>query len=172
MTPDAQVSTADIKELRAKTSAGVMACRCALVEAQGNMEKAAEILRKQGLAKAEKKADRAANQGLIATYVHHGGRLGVILEINCETDFVAHTDEFKALAHDIAMQVAAGCPLYVSQDEVPAGGDVDPKQVCLLLQPFIKAPEKTIQDLITETIAKLGENIKVKRFTRFELGCS
>lgn len=172
MTQDIQVSTTDIKELRAKTAAGVMACRCALVEAQGNMEKAAEILRRQGLAKAEKKAERTANQGLVETYVHHGGRIGVIVEVNCETDFVAHTDEFKALAHDIAMQVAAISPLYISAEGIPQGSDVDPKQVCLLLQPFIKAPEKTIQDLVTETIAKLGENIKVKRFVRFELGCS
>ncbi len=163
-------STETIKELREKTGAGVIDCKRALDEAGGNMEKACEILIQRGIALAQKKSSRAAEQGIIETYVHSGGKIGVMVEINCETDFVARTNEFKELAHDIALQVAAMSPQFVSPEEVPSDANCDPQTDCLLLQPFIKDPTKTIQDIITETVAKIGENIKVRRFTRFELG--
>ncbi len=166
-----QISTEAIKQLRETTRAGVIDCKNALIESNGDIEKACEILTKRGIAIAQKKADRVAEQGLIESYVHLGGKVGTMVEINCETDFVAKTDEFKELAHDLALQIAAMAPLYISPDEVPPESEVDPKTVCLLLQAFIKDPEKTIQDLVTETIAKVGENIKIRRFTRFELGC-
>lgn len=165
-----QVSAETIKELREKTGAGVMDCRKALDEAGGNMDKACELLIQRGIALAEKKATRVANQGIIETYVHSGGKIGVMVEINCETDFVARTDQFKALAHDIAMQIAAMSPQFVSKEDVPPGTECDPETACLLLQPFIKDPTKTIQNTITEAVAKVGENIKVRRFIRFELG--
>lgn len=165
-----QVSTATIKELREKTGAGVIDCKKALLEAEGNMEKATDILNQRGLALARKKADRTANQGLIEAYVHQGGQIAVLVEVNCETDFVAHTDEFKELAHNLALQIAAMSPQFISPEEMPKETDTDPKAACLLLQPFIKDPDKTTQDIITETIAKVGENIKVRRFVRFELG--
>jgi len=159
-----------VKELRDQCGAGIMECRNALLEAKGDMDKALQILKGKGLLRAEKKARRATTQGLIEAYVHTGGRIGAMVEVNCETDFVARTDEFKELAHHLAMQVAAISPQFISKEEVPEGADVDPQVACLLLQPYIKNPDKTIQDIITETIAKVGENIKVKRFTRFELG--
>lgn len=165
-----QVSAETIKELREKTGAGVMDCRKALDEAGGNMDKACELLIQRGIALAEKKATRVANQGIIETYVHSGGKIGVMVEINCETDFVARTEQFKALAHDIAMQIAAMSPQFVSREDIPPGTECDPEAACLLLQPFIKDPTKTIQNTITETVAKVGENIKVRRFIRFELG--
>ena len=165
-----QVSAETIKELREKTGAGVMDCRKALDEAGGNMDKACELLIQRGIALAEKKATRVANQGIIETYVHSGGKIGVMVEINCETDFVARTEQFKALAHDIAMQIAAMSPQFVSREDIPPATECDPEAACLLLQPFIKDPTKTIQNTITETVAKVGENIKVRRFIRFELG--
>ena len=165
-----QVSAETIKELREKTGAGVMDCRKALDEAGGNMDKACELLIQRGIALAEKKATRVANQGIIETYVHSGGKIGVMVEINCETDFAARTEQFKALAHDIAMQIAAMSPQFVSREDIPPGTECDPEAACLLLQPFIKDPTKTIQNTITETVAKVGENIKVRRFIRFELG--
>lgn len=165
-----QVSKDAIKEIREKTGAGVMDCRKALDEAGGNMEKACEILIQRGIALAEKKADRVAEQGIIEAYIHSGGKIGVLVEVKCETDFVARTDQFKDLAHDIALQIAAMSPKYISVEEIKQDKDCDVKTVCLLSQPFIKDPTKTIQDIITETIAKVGENIKVRRFTRFELG--
>jgi len=165
-----QISTQNIKELREKTGAGVIDCKNALSEACGDFEKACDLLVKRGIAIAEKKQERVAKNGLIETYVHLGGKIGVMLEVNCETDFVARTDEFKKLAHEIALQVAAMAPKYISQEEILEGTDTDPKETCLLLQPFIKDPTKTIKDLITESIAKIGENIKVRRFVRFELG--
>ena len=164
------VSIVMVKELRDQCGAGIMECRNALLEAKGDMDKALQILKEKGLLKAEKKAGRATTQGLIEAYVHTGGRIGAMVEVNCETDFVARTEEFKELAHHLAMQVAAIPPQFISKEEVPEGADVDPQVACLLLQPYIKNPDKTIQDIITETIAKVGENIKVKRFTRFELG--
>ncbi len=165
-----QVSTAAVKELRERTGAGVMDCKKALIETEGSMEKAAEVLDQQGLASARKKAERIADQGIVETYVHQGGQIGAMVEVNCETDFVARTDEFKELAHNLALQIAAMSPQFISPEEIPSETDTDPQAACLLLQPFIKDPDKTIQDVITQTIAKVGENIIVRRFTRFELG--
>lgn len=147
-----------------------MSCRNALIEASGDMEKAQQILKENGILKAQKKLERSTTQGVIETYVHTGGRIGAMVEVSCETDFVARTDEFKELAHNLVMQVAAMPPQFISDDELPEGADVEPQADCLLLQPFIKDPSKTIQDIIVETITRLGENIKVARFARFELG--
>ncbi len=163
-----EISADKVKELRQKTGAGVMDCKKALTDAAGNFEKACEIIAERGLAIAKKKSERTAEQGVVECYVHTGSHLGVMVEVNCETDFVARTPEFKELAHNIALQISAMAPQYVAASEAPA--DVDAASVCLLLQPFIKDPAKTIQDVITETIAKTGENIKVRRFVRFELG--
>lgn len=165
-----QISTAAVKELRRKTGAGVIDCKKALLEAEGKLEKAAEILNQRGLALARKKADRTADQGIIEAYVHQGGQIAVLVELNCETDFVARTDEFKDLAHNLALQIAAMSPQFISPEDMPQETDTDPQMACLLLQPFIKDPNKTVQDIITETIAKVGENIKIRRFVRFELG--
>jgi len=147
-----------------------MNCRNALLEAKGDMEKALQILRQQGLLQAQKKAGRSATEGIIKTYIHIGGHIGAMVELNCETDFVARTDEFKELAHHLTMQVAATGPRFVSREEVPEGADIEPETACLLLQPYIKDSDKTVQDIISETIAKVGENIKVNRFARFEIG--
>lgn len=196
----AEITPQMVKELREKTGAGIMDCKKALQECQGDLEKAVEALRKKGLATAVKKASRATNEGLIHSYIHMGGKIGVLIEVNCETDFVARTDEFKELAHNLAMQVAASSPLYVSKEDVPEDalekerrlyreqaleqgkpekvidriveGKLNKfyQEVCLLEQPFIREPEKTVSQLITEHIAKLGENIRVKRFVRFQLG--
>ena len=165
-----QVSTTAIKELREKTGAGVMDCKRALLEAKGNPEKATEILNQRGLALAHKKADREAANGIIDAYVHQGGKIAALVELNCETDFVARTEEFKELAHDLALQIAAMSPQFVSPEDIPQGTEVEAETACLLLQPSIKDPSKTVQDLVTETIAKVGENIKIRRFTRFEIG--
>ena len=165
-----EISIEMIKELRNQCGAGIMECRNALLEGEGDLEKALQILKERGLLKAEKKADRATAQGLIEAYIHTGGRIGALVEVNCETDFVARTDEFKELAHDLAMQVAALSPQYISEEELPEGADVEPQAVCLLQQPYIRDPEKTVRDVIVEVIAKVGENIRVSRFTRFELG--
>ena len=147
-----------------------MECRNALLEAEGAMEKALEIIKEQSLFKVEKKRERSASQGLIEAYIHTGGRIGAMVEVNCETDFVARTDEFKELAHHLAMQVAAMPPQFISREEVPEEADIEPQADCLLLQPYIKNPDKSVQDIIDETIAKVDENIKVGRFDRFELG--
>jgi elongation factor Ts len=165
-----QLSTEVIKKLREQTGAGIMDCKRALLEAGGDIPKALEILEQRGLAIARKKAQRVAEQGIVEAYVHMGGRIGVLVEVNCETDFVAHTDEFKELAHNIALQIAAMSPQFVSQDDMPEEVDGEPEVLCLLSQPFIKDPNKTIKNLIDETIAKVGENIKVRRFARFEVG--
>lgn len=165
-----EISTARIKELRAQCGAGIMECRNTLLEAKGDMEKALEILKEKGQLKAAKKAERVTNQGLIEAYVHTGGCIGAMIELNCESDFVARTNEFKELAHNLAMQVAAMCPQYVSKEEVPQGDDLEVETACLLLQPYIRDPGRTVQDVIVEAIAKVGENIKVSRFSRFELG--
>ncbi|MFH1846536.1 MAG: translation elongation factor Ts [Candidatus Omnitrophota bacterium] len=187
-----------VKKLRFKTSAGMMECKEALKESNGDIDKAIEILRKKGIAKAAKKASRVAGQGLVESYIHMGNRIGVLLEVNCETDFVARNSEFKKITKELGMQVAAANPLYVSKEDVSAesiekekeifrtqAGDkpenviekiVNGKlekyfsEVCLLEQPFIKDPNVKIKDLLTQLIAKLGENILVKRFVRFELG--
>jgi elongation factor Ts len=165
-----QVPTAAVKELRERTGAGVIDCKKALLEANGDIEKATEILNQHGLALARKKANRTADQGIIEAYVHPGGRIAAMVEVNCETDFVARTDEFKELAHNLTLQIAAMSPQYISPEDIQSEADTDPQIACLLLQPYIKDPNKTVQDIITETIAKVGENIKVRRFTRFELG--
>ncbi len=189
-----------VKELRERTGAGMMECKKALQEANGDIEKAIEILKKKGIAKAEKKASRATKEGLIGSYIHMGGKIGVLVEVNCETDFVARTDEFQALVKDIAMQIAAMNPKYISPEDVPeeviekekaiyreqalesgkpehvVDRIVEGKmkkffeEVCLLEQKFIKDDSKKVRDIITEAIAKLGENIKVSRFVRFQIG--
>lgn len=187
-----------VKKLRFKTSAGMMECKEALKETGGDIDKAVDVLRKKGIAKAAKKATRVAEQGVIESYIHMGDRIGVLLEVNCETDFVARNKDFRQLTREIAMQVAASNPLYVSRDEVPAESiekekdifrsqikdkpeDVLEKivlgkiekyysEVCLIEQPFIKDPNVKIKDLLTQIIATLGENIVVKRFVRFEIG--
>jgi elongation factor Ts len=164
------ITTDQIKELRQECGAGIMDCRNALKETNGDKAKALEFLQKQGFKKAEKTAGRSAKQGLVVSYIHGAGRIGSLVEINCETDFVARTAEFQELARNIAMQVAAMAPEYLSKNECPEGAIVDYTNACLLLQPYIKDPTKAIQDLVTELIAKTGENIVVSRFTRFELG--
>jgi len=165
-----EISTEMIKELREETGAGIMDCRNALFGCQGNMEQATRALKEKGLLRAEKKAERATTQGLVECYVHGGGRIGAMVEVNCETDFAARTNEFKELAHYLAMQVTALDPKYISEEEVPEGADIEPESACLLVQPFIKDPTMTVNDLIVETIARVGENIKISRFARFELG--
>ncbi|MDQ7820143.1 MAG: translation elongation factor Ts [Armatimonadota bacterium] len=183
-----------IKELRARTGAGVMDCRAALREAGGDLERAVEILRARGVAVAARKAGRVAAEGLVEAYVHTGGRVGALVEVNCETDFVARTDDFRRLARDLAMQVTASAPLYVSREEVPAdvveaqrrqfaaelagkpAAAVDGRlerwfqDVVLLEQPFIRDESRRVRDIITEAIARLGENIRVRRFARFRVG--
>lgn len=165
-----EISAENVKELRQKTGAGVMDCKKALTEAGGDFDKACSIIAERGLAIAKKKSERVAEQGVIECYVHTGNHLGVMVEVNCETDFVARTPDFKELAHNIALQISAMCPQYISADDIPAGTEVDKQAACLLLQPYIKDPAKSIQDLITETVAKTGENIKIRRFIRYELG--
>lgn len=189
-----EIRTDLVKELRARTGAGIIDCRDALAEAGGDLEKATEILRAKGLASAEKKARRTATEGLVEAYIHTGGRVGAIVEVNCETDFVARTEEFKRLARDLAMQVTASAPLYVRREEIPPdevearrrifaaelvgkpAAAVDGKlekwfrEVILLEQPFIRDDTRQVRDVITETVAKVGENIQVRRFARFRLG--
>lgn len=194
------INAKQVKELRTRTGVGMMEAKAALLEAQGDLEKAAEILRKKGQLKAGKKASRATGQGLIDSYIHGEGKIGVILEVNCETDFVARNEEFKALVHDLALQITASHPQYISRDQVPPGiikketeiyreqaisegkpaavtdqivaGRLEKyyQEVCLLEQPFIRDPETTIKDLIAGKIATIGENIQVKRFARYVLG--
>ncbi|GAQ26226.1 elongation factor Ts [Tepidanaerobacter syntrophicus] len=194
------ITPQQVKELREKTGAGIMDCKNALTEADGDIEKAIVILRERGLAKAAKKQSRVATEGVIEAYVHGDGRIGVLVEVNCETDFVARNEEFRRFAKDIAMQVAASNPKYLSRDMVPADvinqereifrtqalNEGKPENIvdkivdgklekfyeenCLLEQPFIKDPDKNISQLLTEKIALLGENIVISRFVRFEKG--
>ncbi len=194
------ISADQVKQLRDKTGAGMMDCKRALQEADGDMDAAVEILRKQGMAKAEKRSGREVNEGVITSYIHPGGRIGVLLELNCETDFVAKTDDFQDLAMDIAMQIAAMSPVAIERDDVDktlvekektileeqarqegkpdhivekiVEGRLDKffNEIALLEQPFIKDTDKSVEQLITEGIAKLGENISVNRFVRYELG--
>jgi len=187
-----------VNDLRQQTGAGLLDCKKALVEANGNTEEAITILRKKGAASAAKKADRTTKEGLVESYIHVGGKVGVLIEVNCETDFVARNDGFRAFVKDLCLQIAAAGPLYVSRDQVPeaelatereiATAQVQGKPpaaiqkivegklekhfstVCLLDQPFVKTPEKTVKEILTETIAKTGENIQVRRFVRFKLG--
>jgi len=194
------ISASEVKELRERTGAGMMDCKKALEASGGDMEKAIEYLRKKGMQKVEKKAGRQTKEGIIQSYIHPGSRLGVLVEINCETDFVARTDEFQTFAKDIAMHIAASSPLVVDRSELAQ--DILDKEkeiyraqaleqgkpenildrivegklekfyqdVCLLEQSFVKDPNRTIKDLLTEKISKLGENIVIKRFVRFQLG--
>jgi elongation factor Ts len=175
------ITANQVKELREKSGAGIMECKRALEQVDGDLTRAIELLKQQGLAKAEKKSGRAASQGLIEPYIHGGGRIGALVEVNCETDFVARTPDFRALAHDLAMQVAATSPRYVSGEEIAesdwpelerefGGQEQAAAAVVLLDQPFIKDPKRTIRDVVREQIAKLGENIVVRRFSRFEVG--
>ena len=195
----AEISAAAVKELRERTGAGFMDCKNALVEADGDVEKATAILREKGLAAAAKKAGREAREGLVSSYIHPGGRVGVLIEVNCETDFVARTDEFQKLVRDLAVQVAALAPSYVDADSIPAA-DLEARkaelladeatqkkpenlrpqivegqlkkwysQVCLYDQPF-RDEDRTVRDLVTEKISTIGENIRVRRFTRYALG--
>lgn len=196
----AEITAAAVKELREKTGAGMMDCKNALVESKGDMDKASDILRKKGIASASKKATRAVNEGRIEAYIHPGSKLGVLVEINCETDFVANTDDFQLFTRNIAMQIAASSPAFVRREDVDqesidremeiyreqaqsqgkpeniidkiASGKLDKfySEICLLEQPFVKDPDKAVHELITETIAKLGENISIRRFSRFKIG--
>ncbi len=200
----AEITGAAVKALREKTGAGMMECKKALTEAGGNEEQAVEILRKRGMATAGKKSGRVAAEGAVGSYIHMGGKVGVLVEVNCETDFVARTEDFQALVKDIAMHIAAAEPRYVTREEVPA--DIldkereitraqianDPKnankpeqviekivegrlnkyfeEAVLLDQPFVKDPAKTVNELLTEKIAKTGERITVRRFSRYKMG--
>ena len=166
------VSTEKLKELREASGAGIMACRNALMETDQDMDKAIQLLKEQSVFLVDKKKDRDTSQGLVEAYVHSGGRVGAMVELNCETDFVARTDEFKDLAHNLAMQVTAMPPRFISDEDLPEGEDISIAEDCLLLQPYIRDPGVTVQDLINETIAKVGENIKVSRFARYQLGDS
>ncbi len=188
------VSMDQVKALRARTGAGVMDCRRALEEARGDLDAAAELLKAKGLAAAAKRATRTASQGIVEAYIHTGNKLGALVEVNCETDFVARTDEFHALARELAMQVAAASPRYVSKDEVPeetaaeqraalareavgaSAAEIDQrldewfKDVVLLEQPYIRDAGRRVGDMVTDAIARIGENIQVRRFARFKLG--
>ena len=161
-----------VKNLRQATGAGVMDAKRALDEANGDIEKATLLLREQGLAASEKRADRETSQGVIESYIHGGGRIGTLIELSCETDFVANTDEFRSLARDIAMQVAAMNPLVITKDERINKPEIEgaDEEIVLLEQPFIKDASLKIDDLVKEAILKTGENIRVRRIARFELG--
>ncbi|MEW6553228.1 MAG: translation elongation factor Ts [Actinomycetota bacterium] len=195
-----EINAAQVKELRETTGAGIMDCKQALQESGGDSEKAVRILREKGLAGAQKKAGRIAADGIIDAYIHLNNRIGVLLEVNCETDFVARNEDFRAMVHDIAMHIAASKPLYVSADEVPEEVLAEEREinrsralkegkpenvvdkivegrmkkyyeeVCLLDQPFVKDPDITIGELVKRTIAAVGENVVVKRFARFQVG--
>ncbi len=194
------ITASMVKELRERTGAGMMDCKNALVETGGELEKAIEVLRTKGLAQAAKKASRIASEGVVSSYVHMGGRIGVLVEVNCETDFVAKTEEFQTLCHDIAMQIAASKPQFVRREEVAeevvetekrilrqqalnegkpekiidrmVEGRIEKyyKEICLMEQPFIKDTDKTVLDLVNDKIMKLGEKITVRRFVRYEVG--
>jgi len=164
------ITTDMVKELRETTGAGVMDCKRALEDAGGDMAKATVLLREKGLAAAAKRADREAKQGVVQSYIHAGGRIGVLVEVNCETDFVANTEEFRGLARDIAMQIAAMSPRVVSVDDRTPDIEGTDEEVVLLAQPFIRDASKTIGAMVTEAVAKTGENIRIRRFVRYELG--
>jgi elongation factor Ts len=194
------ISTSQIKELREKTGVGVMDCKTALKESAGDIEKAIEYLRKKGIATAQKRGGRATTQGQVQSYIHAGGKIGVLLEVNCETDFTGKTEDFTAFAKDLAMQIAATNPIAVTREQVPGvvlekereiyatqakeSGKPDAvidkivegklkkfySEACLLEQPFVKNSDITIQDLVNELMAKTGENIVIRRFARFQLG--
>jgi elongation factor Ts len=164
------ISLDDVKKLREETGAGMLETKKALEEAGGDFKKAKDVLNERGFAAATKRSDRETAEGLVQSYIHHNGRVGALVEVNCESDFVARTDDFKELVSAIALQVAGTSPKYVDKDEMPADSEDDPKAVVLMMQPFLRDESKTIEDLLKETIAKTGENIRIKRFARFELG--
>ena len=164
------VSTADIKTLRDRTGAGIMDAKRALEASVGDIDQAETALREKGLARAAAKADRATTEGLVECYVHAGSRIGAMVEVNCETDFVARTPEFKDLAHNLAMQVAAMAPLYLDDDDAPEDETRAPEEVCLLKQAFIRDPSRIVNDLVMDIRSRVGENVQVARFTRFSLG--
>jgi elongation factor Ts len=164
------VTVEQIRALRDQTGAGIMDCKNALEASEGDIDKAVEALRQKGFAQAFQKAGRATTQGLVEAYIHTGGRVGGIVVLGCETDFVARTLEFKELAHDIAMQVAAMDPAYLDQSEMPEGETRPPAQVSLLQQPFIKDSSRSVEEVVQELAAKVGENIRVVRFLRLALG--
>ncbi len=170
MSDKADIPAALVKELRERTGGGVMECKKALQEAGGDLERAVGVLQERGIALAEKRMHRETAQGMVECYIHAGGRLGAMVEVNCETDFVARTDDFKRLARDLAMQIVASNPLSVSEEDLPSGAEGDPAELCLLRQPFIKDESRTVEELVKEVIARTGENIRVRRFARFELG--
>ncbi len=195
-----KITSQMVKELRDKTNAGMMDCKKALGETEGDIEKAVDLLRQKGLAVAQKRADRATSEGVVECYIHAGSKLGVMVEVGCETDFVAKTDDFIAFAKDVAMHIAASSPVSVSREDVPAelverereiykaqaldsgkpenivdkiiSGKIEKfiSEVCLLEQKFVKNPDLSIQDILNELIAKMGENISIKRFARFQVG--
>jgi len=195
-----EITTAMVKELREATAAGILDCRKALEASEGDFEKAVDYLREKGLVKAAKRMDREAKDGKVAAYIHAGGRIGVLVEINCETDFVARTDEFQTFVNDVALQIAAMAPKYIRREDIPAAAIAREREVfraqaleegkpesvldrivegrlekfykeaCLLEQDFIRDEERTIDDLLKEQISKLGENVIIRRFARFELG--
>jgi elongation factor Ts len=164
-----EITAEVIKALREQTNAGLMDCKRVLQETNCDLEAAVEILRERGHNILKKKENRLAEQGLVESYVHGGGKIGVLVEVNCETDFVANTPEFKELAHDLALQVAAARPRYIGTEELPEGDEVA-EEVCLMEQPFVRDPQKRVKDLVAEVAAKVRENIRVRRFARFELG--
>ena len=164
------VSSEAVKELRELTGAGMLDCKRALEEAGGDFEKAKEILRQKGHSAAAKKAERVTAEGLVQAYLHHNGRVGALVEVNCESDFVARTDDFRELVKNIALHVAGASPQYVAAEDIPEGTEGDPKELCLLLQPFVRDESVSIQEMLTDAIRKTGENIRVRRFARFELG--
>ena len=165
-----EVTVELIRTLRDQTGAGIMDCKQALQDTQGDLEKAAEALRQKGFAQVSRRTDRATDQGVIEAYVHTGGRVAALVELGCETDFVARTPEFKALAHDIAMQVAAMAPAYLDEKDIEEGDDRPVAQVSLLQQPFIKNSSNSVAEEVRELAAKVGENIRVLRFSRLALG--
>ena len=165
-----EINVESIKALREKTSAGIMDCKRALEEAEGDLSKAQEILNATGMALAAKKATRETNEGIIESYLHSGGRIGAMVEVNCETDFVARTPDFRELAHELAMQVAAMSPNYVDASDVPDAEEVIPQEACLMQQPSIRDPGRSVHDMVAEAVGKLGENVRVRRFARFSLG--
>ena len=165
-----QISLDKIKAVREQAGAGVMDAKKALEESGGDIEKAMDSLREKGMAAAITKGGRKTEEGLIETYVHGGGRVGVMLEVNCETDFVARTDDFKELCHNLAMQIAAMSPIYINADEIPDDEKRIPEEIALASQAYIRDPGISVSDLILEVAGKLGENVKIKRFSRFALG--
>ena len=159
-----------VRTLRDQTSAGIMDCKQALEDSGGDLEKATQALREKGLASATKRMGKDTNEGVIETYLHTGGRVGAMVELGCETDFVARTEEFQKLAHDIAMQVAAMAPVYIEADEIEDGDSRPPPQIALMLQPFIKNSSSSVGEMVRELAGKVGENIRVVRFTRLAVG--